>query len=183
MLSELRVVKDIWQSGGRPSDKQLEALVAALTEKESREPLEDLESDVWVSLKVASLFKDKGLWEPVENALSRERYYNEKKAKYFLYFQAGDHHFEGDFFYWLTFKREITRREFQKIMGEAEKPDDRYASLSDPGFQEQYGILSFEEFRPDYLGGLEPEWFTVDKDGNIIPEEDLEPTDWGDEDD
>lgn len=180
MLNELKEVKAIWQSGGRPSEEQLEALVSALTEKESREPLEDLENDIWVALKVASLFKNKDLWELIESALSREGYYNEKKAKYFLYFQAGDHHFEGDFFYWLTFKHEITRREFERILEAAEKPNDRYASLSDPEFQEQYGILSFEEFRPDYLGGLEPIWVTVDRDGNIIPEEEveMEPEDW-----
>lgn len=171
MLNELKEVKLIWQSGGRPSDGQLEVLVSALTEKESREPLDDLESDVLALIRV---FKDRDLWKPVESALSRESYYNEKKAKYFLHFQAGDHHFEGDFFYWLTFKHEITRREFQKIMAAAEKPNDRYASLSNPEFQEQYGILSFEEFRPDYLGGLEPIWVTVDRDGNIIPEEEEE---------
>lgn len=183
MLNELKTIKNIWLSGGRPSDKQLEALVSALTEKESREPLEDLENDVWVSLKAASLFKDRGLWESVESALSSESYYNEKKAKYFLHFQAGDHHFEGDFFYWLIFKREITRREFQKIMTEAEKPNDRYASLNDPEFHNQHGILSFEEFRPDYLGGLELKWVVIDKDGNIVPEEGMESTDWGDGDD
>lgn len=99
MLNELKEVKAIWQSGRRPSEEQLEALVSALTEKESRGSLEDLENDIWIALKVASLFKNKDLWELIESALSREGYYNEKKVKYFLYFQAGDHHFEGDFFF------------------------------------------------------------------------------------
>lgn len=174
MLSELKEVHDIWKSGERPSDEQLEALKTALAEKESREPLEDLESDIWVALKIASRFNSMNVWGSIERVFAEEPYWNEKKSRYFIHIEAGDHHFEGDFFYWLTFKEQICRRDFNKIMEEAKKPNDRYASLSNREFQEKYGILSFEAFNADYNGYLEPLWVTVDKDGNIIEEDDTE---------
>lgn len=90
-------------------------------------------------------------------SISLENYYNEKKKEFFIEMDNGDH--GGAFFYKMTFKHEVTRRMFIDAMEEAEKPQNRYASLYDEAFREKHHIESFEGINVDFQVMLEEEYW------------------------
>jgi hypothetical protein len=110
------------------------------------------------------------LEDAVNEDLSREvdEYYNQKKREYLLKFDNGS---SGDvFFYQMTFKEEVSKRDFLEIMALAEEKGNRYAALYDEEFWEQHNIENFKELKTDYWGYLE-EMYIHFEEGNVFVEE------------